>query len=299
MTEFKSDKTAPDPLAQLKEILLTDDQQRIRVLEQELEGLREQINQKDRLIKTLEPVITDILDYKIANSKDEMARSLAPVMSEAIKRQVSEARDDVVDALYPVVGRMVTRAVAEAMKRLTAQINQSLNKTFDFNLWKTRIKAKVFRMDAGELILAGAAPFDLQQVFLISRESGLLIAYASRDEQGDIDSEARVIGGMLTAIKSFVETSFARGSQGELREIEHSDRTIRIDSGRYTYLAAIYSGVPAPGFDEQLQACHHRIHKKFHQKLRSYSGDNSALKGIDAPIRELLKKVHFANYDES
>lgn len=297
MTDFKSDKSAADPLAQLKEILLTDDQQRIQDLEAELEKLREQINEKDRLIKTMEPVITDILDYKIANSKDQMAKSLAPVMSEAIKRQVSEARDDVVDALYPVVGRMVTKAVTEAMKKLTAQINESLNKTFDFSLWKTRIKAKVFGINAGEMLIAGAAEFDLQQIFLISRQSGLLLGYASRSEQENVDQEAQVIGGMLTAIKSFVETSFANGGEGDLREIEHSNRTIRIDSGLHTYLAAVYSGVPAPGFDEQLKACHLKIHRKFHKKLRSYAGDNSVLKGIDAPMREILKTIPVVQHD--
>lgn len=281
-----------DPLQQLKSILLNEDQQRIQELEQEIERLREQLNEKDHLIETLEPVIADLLDRKIKHSKDEVAAALAPVMSEAIKRQIRDAKEDVVDALYPILGRMVTKAVAEAMKKLVENINTTLNKTFDFKLWIKRMKARFLGIDAGAVIVAESVPFDLQEIFLISKKAGLLIAYASMEEQNASDNDAQVIGGMLTAIKSFVEDAFSEGKESELLEIEYSDLTIRIDSGRYTYLAAVYSGVRPPEFDQQLHRLHINIHDAYHQQLRDYSGDNSQLHGIEAALNDLLKKTH-------
>lgn len=281
-----------DPLERLKSILLTEDQQRIGELESELRSLVDQLRDRGNLVKTLEPVIAELLQQKIHNSKEEMAQVLAPIMGEAIKRQIQDAREDVVDALYPIMGRMVSKAVAEAMKKIVANINASLNKSFDLQIWKKRIKARVLRIDPGEMILAGAAPFTLQQLFLISRQSGLLISYVSREDRQNSQADAQVIGGMLTAIKGFVETSFAESEEGELQEIQHSDRCIRVESGRHSYLAAVYSGIAPADFDRLLQQCHHTIHRKYHKRLRDYSGDNSPFKGVDVPLRKLFKKIN-------
>ncbi len=287
----------PDPLQQLKTILLNEDQQRIQMLEEEIRRLREQLNQKDHLLDTLEPVITDLLDRKIKHSRDEVAAALAPVMSEAIKRQIKDAKEDVVDALYPILGRMVAKAVTEAMKTLVENINQTLNKTFDFGLWVKRIKARFLGIDAGTVILAESAPFDLQEMFLISKSAGLLISFTSKQAPGNGDDDAQVIGGMLTAIKSFVEDAFSEGKESELREIDYSNLTIRIDSGRHTYLAAVYSGVPPAEFDHQLQQLHLNIHDAYHKQLRDYDGDNSQLQGIQHTLTNFLKKTSRAGYE--
>lgn len=283
--------SSPDPLQQLKTILLNEDQQRIQILEEEITHLREQLNQKDHLLNTLEPVIADLLDRKIKNSRDEVAAALAPVMSEAIKRQIKDAKEDVVDALYPILGRMVAKAVTEAMKTLVENINHTLNKTFDFRLWVKRMKARFLGIDAGSVILAESAPFDLQELFLISKPAGLLIAYTSKREQANGEDDAQVIGGMLTAIKSFVEDAFSDGKENELQEIEYSDLAIRIDSGMHTYLAAVYSGVPPAEFDQRFRQLHLNLHDAFHQQLRDYNGDNSQLHGIQHALTDFLKKT--------
>jgi len=291
MSDAKTNHQDVDPLEQLKSILLTEDQSRVKELEQKVEELQSQLSRKEQLIATLEPVLGELLDRKIKHSKDEMAAALSPVMGAAIKRQIRDAKDDVVDALYPILGQMVARSVAEAMKKLVANINASLNKTFSFDLWKKRIKARALGVDAGEVILAGAAPFELQRLFLIAKESGLLMAYLSNPPGQQSDRDAQVIGGMLTAIKSFVETAFAAGAKGTLEEIQHSDRTIRIDPGLHTYLAAVYAGIPPAGFDEMLKECHRDIHKRFHRRLREYQGDNSLLRGVEKTLHKLLKQV--------
>ena len=167
MTERTSGQLPEDPLKQLKEILLKEDEKQINALQDELDRLKTQLNDKERLIDTLEPVMTDLLDRKIHNSKDEMAEALAPVMGEAIRRQVHEAKEDVVDALYPVIGRMITKAISEAMKKLVENVNQQLNTTLNVKLWIKRLKARLLGIDAGEMIVSENVQFELQELFLI------------------------------------------------------------------------------------------------------------------------------------
>lgn len=299
MNNLKQPEMPVDPLAQLKSILLTEDQQRIAELEAALAELKAQLSHKAQLIATLEPVIGEVLEKKIGDSKDEMARSLAPVMGAAIKRQIKDAREDVIDALYPIVGRMVAKAVAEAMKKIIANINANLNRTFKFSRWFRQQKARLQGIDPAEKVLADAFPFQLQRVFLIARDSGLLISYAGASQSGPEHDEAHIIGGMLTAIKSFMETSFAGSREGDLNEIEHSEFTIRINSGRYTYLAAVFSGVAGNELDEELRNLHIRIHERFHRQLRSYDGDNSRLQGIEQPLREIIRTTQHIDHEHT
>lgn len=299
MNDLKSPKRSGDPLAQLKSILLTEDQQRIAELEAALAELKSRLNRKEALIATLEPVIGEVLEKKIGESKDEMARSLAPVMGAAIKRQIKDAREEVIDALYPIVGRMVAKAVAEAMKKIIANLNANLNRTFKFSRWFRRQKARLRGIDPAENILAEAFPFQLRQVFLIARDSGLLISYAGESQNGPEGDEAPIIGGMLTAIKSFMETSFAGSREGDLNEIEHSEFTIRIDSGRYTYLAAVFSGVAGHELSDRLRKLHLRIHERYHRQLRNYNGDNSRLQGIEQPLREIIRTSQHIDHEHT
>ncbi len=283
-----------DALQQLKSILLSEDHQRAEALEARLSELEQQLEQKERLIEVMEPVLVDLLNREIRNKREEVARALAPVMSEAIKQQIQDAKEDMVDALYPILGRMVSKAVAEAIRKLTEQINQTLERSFNWELWVRRFKARFLGVDPAKMIIAGAAPFKLEGVFLIAKNSGLLIAYAQREDGPERHNNAHVIGGMLTAIKSFMETSFqdsAAPHPEDLEEIRMSDRQVRILTGRYSYLAVVYSGVPTPAFDKLLRNCHEVIHKRYHQKLRQYDGDNSKLKGIDAPLKKVIRKM--------
>ncbi len=294
-TQFQPSQN--DPLEQLKSLLFKEDKQRVKELTQQIGALQQEINQKDRLIEKIEPIIVELLDRKIQNSREEMAKALAPAISLAIKHQIRDAKEDVVDALYPILGRMVTKAVTEAMRKLADQINTTLEKSFSWELWKKRFKAKALGVDAGKMILAESAPFELDSAFLISKDSGLLIAFANRETDEAAAANPQVVGGMLTAIKSFVETSFAANKEGDLEEIRLTDCQIRIQSGRYSYLAVVYRGIPSTEFDELLNECHRAIHQKYHQKLRNYDGNSAALRGIDMPLKKIIKKMQTVEHE--
>ncbi|HNR68603.1 MAG TPA: hypothetical protein PKN04_11495 [bacterium] len=279
-------KTGVDPLHQLKEILLTDDQRRISELENEVIDLHQMLADKERLLATLSPILTDLLGRKIHESRDDMATALAPLMGEAIRKQVEDSKEDVVDALYPIIGRMISRAVAESMKNLVSSINEQINRRLNVTLWVQQLRARFLGVSTGEILLAESASVQIDHLLIIHQKTGLLIAHKSSTNE----SEIQVIGSMLQVIKSFIEDAFAEGQHtGDLYEIEHSERTIRIESSRYFYLAVVYSGVPTAAFNESVRGLVHKIQNRYQKPLRDYQGDNSQFNGIDKYLTRFLK----------
>lgn len=289
MTDRLSGQPDGEALDKLKKILLTEDEEAIENLRDEIALIKAKIDDNESLVETIQPVIADALDRRIHDSKEEMAEALSPVMSDAIRIQVEEAKEDVADALYPVIGRMISKAVAEAMKKIVENINESVNRTLNLSLWIKRIKAKVLGVSTAEVLLAEQSPVGIHNLFFIEKRSGLLIAHISKDKDSQ-SVDAQVIGSMLTAIKQFAQDAFEQEADEQLKQIAYSDQTIRIDNGKYSYLAVVYSGSPDAEFDEELQKLHHRIHNRYYRSLRNYQGDNSEFAGIEKRLNRFIKR---------
>lgn len=274
-----------DVFQNLRTILLGEEQDRLHRLEEEIARLREQLQDKERLIETIQPVISDSLSRKIRESRDEMAQTLAPVMGAAIKKQIAEARDDVVDALYPVIGQTIRRSVAEAMKKLVQSVNERLDRALSMRTLRVKIRAKLTGVSAEELLLKEAVPFEIREIFLIHKESGLLISHVSGSTEEPGESED-VISGMLTAIRDFARTAFSGEETRDLSIIQYEDLQIYLESGRYAYLAIVVTGVPPADFADRARMLEERLHRKFHKLLRTFEGESGPLQAVKPYLRE-------------
>ena len=116
---------------------------------------------------------------------------------------------------------------------IEAQLNATKQK---FNVWQ-RIKNRFAGVKDSDLALATADPLTVMEVFLIEKDSGIVLAQATRE--ATIDSES--VAGMLTAIKAFVEDAFQRGAE-QLDLIQYQTSKILISNYRSYYLAAVVRG---------------------------------------------------------
>ncbi len=259
-------------LEALRKILLQEDELKLQQLEMELLRLKKQISDKEALIESLDPVIADLLERKIASSKQEMAAALAPVMSDAISHQIAEAKDDVVDALYPIIGKTIRKSVAEAMKKLVESINQRIEQTLRRSLFKKRLQAKITGVPESELVLKDSLPFKIEQIFLIHKDSGLLLSHvAASNAAAKVDEE--LISGMLTAIRNFVIEAFSTDHKQDLNAIQYGDLSIIVEPASYFYLALVTSGIEPAGLKDDIQQLNRKIHNRFYRSLRYFDGD--------------------------
>lgn len=262
-----------EALEALREILVDRYRKRLTVLQSDVDEVQS-------LLKLLEEQVND---------KEALIATITPVMSDAISSSIRNSRDEMIEALYPIMGRLVSRAVTEAMRDLARSIDHQMRDTFGFANIKRRVQARVFGISDADLVIRTALPFRTEEIFLIHRESGLLLAHLSSGD--DLDSDSDLISGMLTAIRSFVQDAFGRDTDGQLDTIQYGTMQILIESGRYTYLAAVVHGVEPAGYRTQLRDRLHQIEHEHFRTLRDYDGDASQLAGVAEPLTPLLLTI--------
>ncbi len=282
----------------LKNILLSDDRQKIEQLEIELAKLKLTLEDKQKLIAKLNPIIATLITQKIADSREEMAEVLAPVMGSAIKKQIRDAKESIIDALYPVIGQTIRKAVAEAMKNLAKTVNEKLDRAFSFSLLFKRIRAKLSGVSTAELLLNESLPFQVYEIFYIHKETGILLAQASLRPQ-KLQSNPDLISGMLTAIRNFSSSAFEKDQGNELNRIEYENLQIYLEVGRYAYLAVVTSGVPPETFFARLHEKEMECHRKYAEELRHFKGDTEPFAAAIQPIEAAFSSFNKAEGTEN
>lgn len=257
----------------------------VRDLQSQLSILRHR-SQADAegLVARVTPVMSEMIRRTVHDSRDDMAEALGPIMGEAIRVQIRDSRQDMVEALYPVIGESVQRSVVEALRELQRNIDARLRTAFRPQTLRRSIQARLHGVSASQLAIRDALTFSVQNIFLIQRGSGLLLAQSLAGEEV-VNSD--LVSGMLTAIRDFVRDSFGEADK-ELDEIQYGDRRIVIQGGQIMYLAVIVDGVEPEGFRARLHDFVADLRVRHERPLREYTGDPATLPDLQIEIDRLL-----------
>ena len=206
------------------------------------EAISYQIKQApEDIAKAIAPEIAPAIREQIKLDRAAIANVLAPQMGDAIKEQIKLEQEAMVDALYPVIGSTVARYIAEAIK----DINEKIARALSGQTIRRKIQARLQGVSEGELIFKEAIASRVQGVFLIHKQSGLIISEAQPSEENQLESE--MVAGMLTAIRSFVNDCIVQtGEVAELDDIEYGLSTIKLEVAGYCYLAVLIKGDHPP-----------------------------------------------------
>lgn len=268
-----------DKIEILKKLLLTEEKEYAESIARKVEELSKIVHQKQELSEKVDPIIDDKLDEFI----EEIPATLGPTITEALKEEIKNSQDAVVEALFPIIGKMIKKYIAQEMRLLSEKINQQTKKAFSFKNWFKRTKAKAQGLSDGDLALSDYSKPSLIQMFVIEKDSGILISDYSPLSEDTVDKE--MVAGMLTAIKSFVEDAFQGGDQN-LEMIEYELYTIHIQNFYSYYIAAVVSGAYTYMFKEVLEDqiidfAQNHISKRdlenselFTRKLKKYFADD-------------------------
>ena len=245
--------TDTEKLLQLKELLLTEDRDFANDILRKLDLLEETVYVNENLSEKVNPII----DRKIETLIDEMPDKLGPTITATLKSEIKNSQDSIVDALFPIIGKMIKKYIQQEMKTLSDNINAQVQSTFSIKKIKRKIKALFFEISEIDIVMSELSAPKLQQVFVIEKGSGLVIASHSKTDPSDnehakqtIDQD--MIAGMLTAIKNFVEDAFNAGNQS-LENIEYELYTIQIQNFSSYYMAVVVSGAIDNNFKSKFQ----------------------------------------------
>ncbi len=256
---------------QLIEILLADDREDIKLLKEELLA-------SENFQKKVDPIV----DAKIEDLRENFPVYFGDTITETIKVQIKESQDEVVEALYPIMGKLVKKFIVAEIAKLYESINEAINNTFSFkNIMKRFFKGKKAK---AEDVLQKVFEVKVEELFVIGKESGLLIGNYSRGNIADKD----MVSGMLTAIKSFAEDAFSKEGQN-LEDIKFETFQLSLMNFKSIYIATATSGAMSSEFKDRLADSLHDLADKI-LRDRVYLKDESKLNALIKEILEALEK---------
>ncbi|GGA18001.1 OmpA family protein [Okeania sp. KiyG1] len=240
-------------------------------------------NYPQEIAKALAPEMGAAIREQIRIDRRQISQALAPEMGRAIKDQITLEPNSIADALYPVMGSTISKYMAGEVR----EINDKISETFSLKGIKRKIKATFQGVSEAELIISEITICTVQAVFLIHKESGLVISEVQHSGRDRLESE--MLAGMLTAISSFVNDCIAQsGDTSELNEIEYGNSKIILEVAGYCYLAVVIKGQTNKSFIKELQQVLSNIVIDHGKDIKNFAGDSDT---IPPSIQLLLKSL--------
>ncbi|HHD72584.1 MAG TPA: hypothetical protein ENL02_01505, partial [Epsilonproteobacteria bacterium] len=194
-------KNSSSDLDRLKELLLGDELEALAQIESKLKTLTilsdnpEEIKAKvlpffdEMLLERLQDkggaaisLLSDYLARIIAEAShrnnEALSQSLQGILSTAVSREIASNKDAMIDTLYPIMGGMVSKYVSTAIKELIENINRKIDDGLSMERYKRKIKSRVTGVSETELLLQEISEAHILSLFVIQKESGLLISEA-------------------------------------------------------------------------------------------------------------------------
>ncbi|MGV6828831.1 MAG: cell envelope biogenesis protein OmpA [Flavobacteriales bacterium] len=224
-------QTSRDKLDVLRDLLLIEDREDVKKILDRLDQVEQDAVKKQLLEEQVSPYINKSLHH----FSETIPEKLGPTITKTLEKQIKESQDKVAETLYPVLGKMIKKYIQNEIKLLSESINNRIKTTFPF---KRKITSFFSGTKESDLLISELVQAKILQVFVIEKNSGILLGSYSKEET--IDQE--MISGMLTAIKNFVEDAFEQNQQN-LETIEYELYNIHIQNFHTYYIATIISGV--------------------------------------------------------
>ncbi|MEL7522185.1 MAG: BON domain-containing protein, partial [Cyanobacteria bacterium J06553_1] len=246
-------------------------------------AIADEIKANPRAIaKAIAPEIALSIREQILLDEEAIPQTLGPEMGRAIKAQIESEKDAMVDALYPVIGSTIAKYMVEVVQ----DINSKVESTLSPEGIKRKFQARMQGVSEAELIFKESVGFRVRAIFLIDKDSGLVIQEIQIPGEKRLDSD--MLAGMLTAIRSFANDCIAAGS--ELDSIDYGDWQIPIEVGGYCYLAVIVAGEPPKEFITNVRRVLGSIILEHDDSIQDFSGNLADVPlGIKHKLEQLIE----------
>jgi OOP family OmpA-OmpF porin len=274
--------TDPADLAELRELILGAERRRLEELERRLDT--------DLLTReSLAELLPEAVALRTRRDK-QLARALAPTVENAIGESVRRNPRPIATAIFPVLGPAIRKAIAEALAGLVSSINHTVEHSLSPRGLRWRLEAWRSGVPYGQIVLRHALIYRVEQVFLIHRDTGLLLAHAVAPDLAA--SDADLISGMLTAIRDFVADSFSTEREaGGLRRFSVGELTVMVEQGPQALIAAVVRGEAPDSLLTELQETLEAIHLQFAGALDEFDGETAPFEPARPLLEECLSTV--------
>ena len=224
-------------MSQLREILLKEDRTTLMELQQIL-------NDRSLLSGKVNPIIEEHLEFLRHNFPKEYAS----IVNRIIEQKIKDSQQEILDVVYPVMGKMINKYISLQFQQLKESIDARINAVFSKQGIIQQLRNRIFGLNSADVILSSLDVPVLEEIFVIQRDTGLMLGSAALYPSVNRD----VVAGMLTAIKSFVEDAFERENE-DLEMIQYGTYRILLQNYPYYYFALALSGSISTAESEKMR----------------------------------------------
>ncbi|HID37387.1 MAG TPA: OmpA family protein [Ghiorsea sp.] len=224
---------------------------------------------------------------KIRNQKDdELGKSLAPTIEKSIKESIAKDPKSLSDALFPVMGPAIRKSINNSIAEMLQSLNQTLENSFSVQGMKWRFEAMRTSKSFAEVVMLNTLVYRVEQVFLIHKETGLLLHHLSFDPA--LNEDADVVSSMLTAVQDFIQDSFAGSTDQGIENLRMGDLEVIIETGPDVVLAVVCRGTTPRSFNEKIQETVENIQQLYTVEFKEFEGETEPFQSMNEHLQPLL-----------
>ena len=234
--------------------------------------------------------VADVLPEAVRLSHQrgsQLVSTLREPVGECLRDSFHSQPKQYADALYPVMGPAIRKSIISALRSFAQQISDTVEQSLSYRGIKWRLEAWRSGIPFGEYIVQKTLQYRVEQAYLISRDNGLLIGHAHHEASRIKDSDA--VSAMFTAIQDFIKESFSPDRTGRLETADMGEFTLWAVHGPHALLVCVIRGVPPRSLRSDLSAVLERVHFRYGDAIREYSGDTSSVPDVEEDLAECLR----------
>ena len=234
----------------------------------------------------------------LRNAQDDaLSEALSPTIVKAFHSSIKKDPRPVAEAISPLMGPAIRRAIAVALSGMIQSFDQALKHSFSSQGLKWRIEAMRTGKSFAEVVMLHTLVYRVEQVFLIHKQTGLLLQHVAAD--ATITKDADIVSGMLTAIQvaigNFARDSFGRRDEEQIGALDMGDRKVWFESGPSVVLAIVINGqAPETMRGDFFAPALEAIQVEQRDDLALFNGDSTAFENS----RHLLEGCLHSQYKD-
>jgi outer membrane protein OmpA-like peptidoglycan-associated protein len=268
--------SAAKTLDDLRPLLVGPEQRRIQKLEERLDG---------HLVEMVAGVLPEAVTES-RHKSDALAWAVEPIMERSVRETVRRDPGGFAEAISPAMGPAIRKAVTYRFRVLLQRFNAALNRSLSVESLRWRIEARRTRRPFAEVVLLRTLVYRVEQLFLIHRGSGLLLAHTLADDVPSQDPDQ--VSAMLSAIETFAHDAFREDAR--LERFRVGELVGWIEHGPSALLVAIVRGTAPEAYESVLREALERTHLEHAKALADFRGDPAPFAGTEDVLAGCLRE---------
>lgn len=253
----------------------------------ELENLQAWLKDERAFICDIEEAIPDVIKNLI-EAGELKSNDVIPFVEEAIEKSIQNNPQKFADILFPVMMPAIRKAIAESISNMLDSLNSTLENGFSPKRIGWRFRSIFGSESYAEIVLSNAYIFQVKQIFLIHKESGLLLHEVKSGTA--ITKDVDMVSGMLTAIQDFVKDSLTIEGERSLDTIRISGYNIWLEYGPHAIIAGIVEGTPPNNLRENFKNSIEKIHIDYSKHLQKFEGETTPFQKTESQLASCLQE---------